>query len=143
MLPPGGYKSVPNWQANCPDFRTIDALAAAAAMRITPDLLQRSRKKSLHAFHNNFSVPHSNFPLYFFKVAILRFNTVLDINGTLRHCWRSPRALKMLPIDSPFNFTLDAMFAPNFRKRSLAKIKKFQKNFSVAIAFQKRKKIAT
>jgi len=80
-----------------------------------------------HIPQQNFGHPFFNFPPYFFKVAILRFNTVLDTNGTLRHCWSSLRALKMLPIDSPSNFTLDGMFAPHFRKRSLAKIQKIPK----------------
>ena len=72
--------------------------------------------------------PFFNFPPYFFKVADLRFNTFLDTNSAKRHCCRSPRAPKMLPIDSPSNFTLDGMFASHFRKRSLAKIEKIQKN---------------
>ena len=121
---------------------------------------RRSSDRSSHANHRGSSpsvqekiTPHippkkigpliSNFPPYFFKLAILRFNTFLDTNGTIRHCWRSPRALQMLPMDFPLNFTLDGMFAPHFRKRSLAKIKKFEKNFSVAIATQTEKKIAT
>ena len=87
--------------------------------------------------------PFFNFPPYFFKVADLRFNTFLDTYGTLRHCWRSPRALEMLPMDSPSNSTLDGTFAPHFRKRSLAKIEKIQKIFSVAIEIQAGKKIAT
>ena len=104
------------------------ALAAAAAMRITPDLHRRSSKKiTPHIPPIFFGPPFSNFPPYFFKVADLRFNTFLDTNGTLRHRWRSPRALEMLPMDSPLNFTLDGMFAPHFRKRSLAKIEKFNK----------------
>ena len=72
--------------------------------------------------------PFSNFPLYFFKVAILRFNTVLDTNATLRHCWRSLRVLRMFPIDSGSNSTLNGMFASHFRKRSLTKIQKMRKN---------------
>ena len=68
--------------------------------------------------------PFFNFPPYFFKVADLRFNTFLDTNSAKRHCCRSPRAPKMLPIDSPFNSTLDGTFASHFRKRSLAKIEK-------------------
>ena len=66
-LPPGGYKSVANWQANCPDFRAVGALAAAADMRITPDLLQRSRKKSLHTFHKKKLVPHFSISLHIFS----------------------------------------------------------------------------
>ena len=66
-LPPGGYKSVANWQAKCPDFRTIGALAAAADMRITPDLHRRSRKKSLHTFHKFFLVPHFSISLHIFS----------------------------------------------------------------------------
>ena len=97
-------------------------------MRITPDLLQRSSKKSLHTFHTFFWSPFSNFPPYFFKVADLRFNTFLGIYGTIRHCCRSPRAPEMLPIDSASNSTLDGMFASHFRKRSLAKIRKIPKN---------------
>ena len=77
-----------------------------------------------------FAPPIFIFPPYFFKVADLRFNTFLDTYGTLRHCWRSPRALEMLPMDSPSNFTLDGMFASHFRKRSLAKIQKIPKNLS-------------
>ena len=75
-----------------------------------------------------FGPPFSNFPPYFFKVTDLRFNTFLDTNGTIRHRWRSPRALEMLPMDSPSNFTLDGMFALHFRKRSLTKIQKISKN---------------
>ena len=66
-LPPGGYKSVPNWQAKCHDFRTIGALAAAADMRITPDLHQRSRRKSLHTFHKKKLVPHFSISLHIFS----------------------------------------------------------------------------
>ena len=87
--------------------------------------------------------PFFNFPPYFFKVADLRFKTFLDTNSAKRHCCRSPRALEMLPIDSPSNSTLDGMFAPHFRKRSLAKIQKFEKISPVAIEIQAGKKIAT
>ena len=72
--------------------------------------------------------PFFNFPPYFFKVADLRFNTFLDTKRAIRRCWRSLRALRMLPIDSPSNFTLNGMFDPHFRKRSLAKIQKIRKN---------------
>ena len=75
-----------------------------------------------------FGPPIFNFPPYFLQVADLHFKTFLDTNGTVRHCWRSLRPLKMLPIDSPSNFTLDGMFASHFRKRSLAKIQKIPKN---------------
>ena len=121
---------------------------------------QRSSGRSRHANHPGSSpavqeiiTPHIpqkksgppffNFPPYFFKVADLRFNTFLDTYGTLRHCCRSLRALEMLPMDSPSNSTLDGTFAPHFRKRSLAKIEKIQKIFSVAIEIQAGKKIAT
>ena len=96
-----------------------------------------------HIPQNFFGPPFFNFPPYFSKVADLRFNTFLDIYGIIRHCWRSLRALEMLPMDSPSNFTLDGLFAPYFRKRSLAKIEKIQKIFSVAIEIQAGKKIAT
>ena len=72
--------------------------------KITPHIPQR-----------NLGPPFFNFPPYFFKVADLRFNTFLGTYGTVRHCWRSPRALEMLPMDSPSNSTLDGMFAPHFR----------------------------
>ena len=75
-----------------------------------------------------FGLPFFNFPPYFFKVADLRFNTFLDTKRAIRRCWRSLRSLKMLPIDSPSNFTLNGMFDPHFRKRSLAKIQKIRKN---------------
>ena len=81
-----------------------------------------------HILQKKIGPPFFNFPPYFFKVAILRFNTVLDTNSMLRHCWRSLRTLQMLPIDSSSNFTLDGMFASHFRKRSLAKIQKIPKN---------------
>ena len=84
--------------------------------------------------------PIFNFPPYFFKVADLRFNTFLDTYGTLRHCWRSPRALEMIPMDSPSNSTLDGTFAPHFRKRSLAKIEKIPKNLSGHFPNPSRKK---
>ena len=71
--------------------------------------------------------PFFNFPPYFFKVADLRFNTFLDTKRAISRCWRSLRALTMLPIDSPSNSTLNGMFASHFRKRSLAKIQKIQK----------------
>ena len=77
-LPPEGHKSVPNWQAKYPDFRAFGALAAAADMRITPDLHRRSRRKTLHTFHKKkFGPPFFDFPPYFFKVADLRFNTFI------------------------------------------------------------------
>ena len=101
------------------------------------------QKITPHIPHKNFGPPFSNFPPYFFKVADLRFNTFLDTNSAKRHCCRSPRALEMLPIDSPSNSTLDGTFALHFRKRSLAQIEKIQKIFSVAIAIQAGKKIAT
>ena len=86
------------------------------------------QKITPHIPRKKFGPPFSNFPPYFFKVADLRFNTFLDTYGTLRHCWRSPRALELLPMDSPSNSTLDGLFAPHFRKRSLAKIQKIPKN---------------
>ena len=75
-----------------------------------------------HIPQKNFGPPFFNFPPYFFKVADLRFSTFLDTKRAIRRCWRSLRALRMLPIDSPSNFTLNGMFALHFRKRSLAKI---------------------
>ena len=106
---------------------------------------QRSSGRSRHANHPGSSpavqekiTPHIpqkkigppffDFPPYFFKVADLRFNTFLDTKRAIRRCWRSLRALRMLPIDSPSNFTLNGMFDPHFRKRSLAKIQKIPKN---------------
>ena len=86
------------------------------------------QKITPHIPQKKFDPPFFNFPPYFFKVADLRFNTFLDTYGTVRHCWRSPRALEMLPIDSPSNSTPDGTFAPHFRKRSLAKIEKNPKN---------------
>ena len=106
---------------------------------------QRSSGRSRHANHpgsspavqqkitphipqTNFGSPFFNFPPYFFKVTDLRFNTFLDTKRAIQRCWRSLRALRMLPIDSPSNFTLNGMFDPHFRKRSLAKIQKIRKN---------------
>ena len=49
---------------------TFRELATAPVMRITSDLHQRSRKKSLHTFREIFcGPPFFNFPPYFFKVA--------------------------------------------------------------------------
>ena len=101
------------------------------------------QKITPHIPHKKIGPPFSNFPPYFFKVADLRFNTVLDTYGTLRHCWRSPRALEMLPMDSPSNSALNGVFAPHFRKRSLTKIEKFEKISPVAYEIQAGKKIAT
>ena len=81
-----------------------------------------------HIPHKKIGPPFFDFPPYFFKVADLRFNTFLDTKRAIRRCWRSLRSLKMLPIDSPSNFTLNGMFDPHFRKRSLAKIQKIRKN---------------
>ena len=93
-----------------------------------------------HIPQQNFGHPFFNFPPYFFKVADLRFNTGLDTYGTLRHCWRSPRALEMLPIDSPSNFTLNGMFAPFSQKIFSENPKKIQKISPVAIEIQAGKK---
>ena len=81
-----------------------------------------------HIPQKNFGPPFFDFPPYFFKVADLRFNTLLDTKRMIRCCWRFLRSLKMLPIDSPSNSTLNAMFDSHFRKRSLAKIQKIRKN---------------
>ena len=89
-----------------------------------------------------FGPPFFNFPLYFFKVADLRFNTFLDTKRAISRCSRSLRALTMLPIDSPSNSTLNGIFAPHFRKRSLVKIKKNPKNLP-GLEIQAGKKIAT
>ena len=86
------------------------------------------QKITPHIPWKNFGLPFSNFPPYFFKVADLPFNTFLDTYGTIRQCYRSPRPLEMLPIDSLSNSTLDGTVAPHFRKRSLAKIQKIPKN---------------
>ena len=96
-----------------------------------------------HILHKFFGPPFFNFPPYFFKVADLRFNTFLDTKRAISRCWRSLRALTMLPIDSPSNSTLNGTFAPHFRKRSLAKIEKFEKISPVAYEIQAGKKIAT
>ena len=84
--------------------------------------------------------PFFDFPPYFFKVADLRFNTFLDTKRAIRRCWRSLRSLKMLPIDSPSNFTPNGMFAPHFRKRSLTKIQKIRKNLPGRLRNPSRKK---
>ena len=106
---------------------------------------QRSSGRSSHANHpgsspavqekitphippKHFGPPFFNIPPYFFKVADLRFNTFLDTKRAIRRCWRSLRALRILPMDSPSNFTLNGMFDSHFRKRSLAKIQKILKN---------------
>ena len=96
-----------------------------------------------HILQNKSGPPFFNFPLYFFKVADLRFNTFLDTKRPIRRCWRSLRALRMLPIDSPSNSTLNGTFAPHFRKRSLTKIEKIEKISPVAYEIQAGKKIAT
>ena len=96
---------------------------------ITPHILQKI-----------FGPLFFNFPLYFFKVADLRFNTFLDTKRAISRCWRSLRALKMLPIDSPSNFTPNGMFAPHFRKRSLTKIQKIRKNLPGRLRNPSRKK---
>ena len=96
-----------------------------------------------HIPQKNFGPPFFNFPPYFFKVADLRFNTFLDPTRAISRCWRSLRALAMLPIDSPSNSTLNGMLASHFRKRSLAKIEKNEKSFPVAYEIQAGKKIAT
>ena len=100
-------------------------------------------KNTPHILQKNFGPPIFNFPPYFFKVADLRFNTFLDTKRAIRRCWRSLRALTMLPIDSPSNSTLNGMFASHFRKRSLAKIEKNEKICPVAYEIQAGKKIAT
>ena len=98
------------------------------------------KKITPHILTEIFGPPIFNFPPYFLQVADLHFKTFLDTNSTVRHCWRSLRPLKMLPIDSPSNFTLDGMFASHFRKRSLAKIQKIQKNLSGHFPNPSRKK---
>ena len=98
------------------------------------------KKITPHILTENFGPPIFNFPPYFLQVADLHFKTFLDTNSTVRHCWRSLRPLKMLPIDSPSNFTLDGMFASYFRKRSLAKIQKIPKNLSGHFSNPSRKK---
>ena len=104
----------------------------AVQEKFTPDIPQK-----------NVGPPFFNFPPYFFKVADLRFKTFLDTNRAISRCWRSLRALTMLPIDSPSNSTLNGMFASHFRKRSLAKIEKIEKISPVAYEIQAGKKIAT
>ena len=86
------------------------------------------QKITPHIPQKKIGPPFFNFPPYFFKVADLRFNTFFDTKRAIRRCWRSLRALRMLPIDSPSNFTLNGMFVSHFRKRSLAKIQKIRKN---------------
>ena len=98
------------------------------------------KKITPHIPQKNFGPPIFNFPPYFLQVADLHFKTFLNTNSTVRHCWRSLRPLKMLPIDSPSNFTLDGMFASHFRKRSLAKIQKIPKNLSGHFPNPSRKK---
>ena len=96
-----------------------------------------------HILQKKIGPPFFNFPPYFFKVADLRFNTFLDTKRAISRCWRSLRALTMLPIDSPSNSNLNGMFASHFRKRSLAKMEKIEKICSVAYEIQAGKKIAT
>ena len=100
-------------------------------------------KNTPHIPHKKIGPPFFDFPPYFFKVADLRFNTFLDTKRAIRRCWRSLRSLKMLPIDSLSKFTLNGMFAPHFRKRSLAKIQKIRKISPVTNEIQAGKKIAT
>ena len=98
---------------------------SAPDMRITPDLHHLSSKKiTPHIPWKNFGLPFSNFPLYLFKVADLRFNTFLDTYGTIRQCCRSPRPLEMLLIDYPSNASPDGTFAPIFAKDLQRKSKK-------------------
>ena len=136
----------------------VSALSGFTLVRF--QRIQRSSGRSSHANHPGSSpavqeknTPHIlqkivgppffNFPPYFFKVADLRFNTFLDTKRAISRCWRSLRALTMLPIDSPSNSTLNGMFASHFRKRSLAKIEKIEKISPVAYEIQAGKKIAT
>ena len=53
-------------QRNVSALRAVATLAAAPAMRITPDLHRRSSKKSLHTFHF-FLVPHFPISLHIFS----------------------------------------------------------------------------
>ena len=63
------------------------ALAAAAAMRITPNLLQRSSKKSLHTFHKKKLVPQFSTSLHIFSKSqicvLIRFWTQMAPYGTV------------------------------------------------------------
>ena len=122
------------------DFSAVSALGATADMRITPDLLQRSRKKSLHTFHKKKLVPHFSISLHSFSKSpicvLTRFWTQIVRYGAVA-------GLRMLPIDSPSNSSLNGMFASHFRKRYLAKIEKNQKISPVAYEIQAGKKIAT
>ena len=52
---------------NVDALRAVTTLAAAAIMRITPDLHRRSSKKSLHTFHKKKSVPHFSISLHIFS----------------------------------------------------------------------------
>ena len=97
-------------------------------------------KITLHIPQKKIGPPFFDFPPYFYKVADLRFNTFLDTKRAIRRCWRSLRSLKMLPIDSPSNFTLNGMFDPHFRKRSLMKIQKIRKNLPGRLRNPSRKK---
>ena len=62
-------------------------LAAAPAMRITPDLHQRSSKKSLHTFQKKKKVPHFPFSLNIFAKSpicvLIRFWTQMARYGTV------------------------------------------------------------
>ena len=107
---------------------TFGELQAAPVMRITPDLHQRSRKKSLHTSRQKFLVPQFSASLHnFSKWSVFRNITVLARNDKKRHGWRSRMVLKPLAIDSTLNSTLDDIFTSHFRKRSLAKMGKFPK----------------
>ena len=79
----------------------------------------------------------SHFPSIFFQSRRFAF---LDTHSAKRRCCWSPRPLEMLPIDSPSNSTLDGMFAPHFRKRSLAKIRKNSKKSFRSLSQSKQEK---
>ena len=55
------------WQSNFCPKTVANELQAAPVVRITPDLHQRSRKKSLHTFRQNFLVAHFQLPSIFFQ----------------------------------------------------------------------------
>ena len=98
------------------------ALAAAAVMRITPDLHHRSSKKSLHTFREKNMVPHSTH---------LRFNTFLDTNSAKRHCCRSPpdpTGPKNAPNRFPVQFYSRWDVRPPFSQKIFSENRKIPKN---------------
>ena len=131
------------WASKSSDFSAVSALGAAADMRITPDLLQRSRKKSLHTFHKHFLVSHFSISLHIFSKSPICVLTRFWTLNVRYDAVGGPTGSKNAPNRFSVKFYPKWDVRPPFSQKIFSENPKNSKKSPRSLRNPSRKKIAT